>query len=495
MAEQQETKGRQKAEAGGEGLLEEIMEHTRLQPQDEGYEVARQGVETLLRDLFENRDQAIERVDKRMVDRMIDELDQRIGQQLDEILHHPQFRELESSWRGLKFLVDRTEFNENIRVQFINASKADLADDFRENDEVGKSGLFHHIYTQEYGQFGGEPVGLMVGNYEFGPGGEDMYLLQQMASLGAVSHAPFIAGASERFFGLDRFEELPNVKELESVIEGPQYAKWRSLRDSEDARNVGLTLPRFMLREPYDPQDNPVREFNYREGCNGDHDDYLWGNAAFAFATRVTESFARYRWCPNIVGPIAGGAVKDLPVDVIDDDGQELLVGPVEVPISDRREYELSEMGFIPLSLRKGSDNAAFFSANSIQRPKYFGSDEEGRQAELNYRLGTQLPYLFIVSRLAHYVKVLQRENLGSWKSRAELENELNKWLRQYVADQENPSPATRSQRPLRRANISVEEVEGEAGWYRVSMQVTPHFKFMGANFTLSLTGSLDRAA
>jgi len=494
MAEQQETKG-QKAEAGGMGLLEEIMEHTRLQPQDEGYEVARQGVETLLRDLFENRDEGIERVDKRMVDRMIDELDERIGAQVDEILHHPQFRELESSWRGLKFLVDRTEFSENIRVQFINASKADLVDDFRENDEVGKSGLFHHAYTQEYGQFGGEPVGLMIGNYEFGPGSEDVYLLQRMASLGAVTHAPFIAGASERFFGLDRFEELPNIKELESVMEGPQYAKWRSLRDSEDARNVGLTLPRFMLREPYSPQDNPVREFNYREGCNGDSDDYLWGNAAFAFATRVTESFARYRWCPNIVGPIAGGAVKDLPVDVVDDDGQELLIGPVEVPISDRREYELSEMGFIPLALRKGSDNAAFFSANSIQRPKYFGSDEEGRQAELNYRLGTQLPYLFIVNRLAHYVKVLQRENLGSWKSRAELENELNKWLRQYVADQENPSPATRSQRPLRRASISVEEVEGEAGWYRVSMQVTPHFKFMGANFTLSLTGSLDRAA
>lgn len=498
MAEQNESQA-QKAPgkaAGGTGLLEEIMEHTRLRPDDEGYDVARQGVETLLKELFEHRkEQPVERVDKRLVDRMIDDLDERIGKQVDEILHHPEFRELESAWRGLRFLVDRTDFGENVKVQFINASKEDLADDFREAADISKSGLFHHIYTKEYGQFGGEPVGLMIGNYDFGPGARDIYLLENMASLGAVSHAPFVAGASEEFFGFDRFEHLPQLKELESVIDGPQYAKWRSLRDSEDARNVALTMPRFMLREPYDPSDNPVREFNYAEGRTGDRDDYLWGNAAFAFATRVTESFARYRWCPNIVGPIAGGAVKDLPVDVVDVDGQDQLVGPVEVPVSDRREYELSELGFMPLALRKGSDNAAFFSANSIQRSKYFGSDEEARQAELNYRLGTQLPYLFIVNRLAHYVKVLQRENLGSWKSRAELENELNKWLRQYVADQENPSPATRSQRPLRRANLTVEEVEGQAGWYRVSMQVTPHFKFMGANFTLSLTGSLDRAA
>lgn len=472
------------------------MEHTRLAPSDEGYEVAREGVETLLRGIFEqHKDEPVERVDKRLVDRMIDDLDQRIGQQLDEILHHPEFRELESAWRGLRFLVDRTEFNENIQIQFINATKEDLADDFRESSEIAKSGLFHHVYTKEYGQFGGEPVALMVGNYDFGPGGEDVKLLENMSHLGAVAHAPFIGAASEAFFGVSRFEELPQLKELESVMEGPQYAKWRALRDSDHARNVGLAMPRFMLREPYDPQDNPVREFNYVEGRSGDRDDYLWGNAAFAFASRVTESFAKYRWGPNIVGPTSGGAVKDLPIDVIDDDGQEEMVGPVEVAVSDRREYELSEMGFIPLTLRKGSDNAAFFSANSIQRAKYFGSDEEGRQAELNYRLGTQLPYLFVVNRLAHYIKVLQRENLGSWKSRAELENELNKWLRQYVADQDNPSPATRSQRPLRKAELQVEEVDGEAGWYRVSMNVTPHFKFMGASFTLSLTGSLDRAA
>ena len=313
-----------------------------------------------------------------------------------------------------------------------------------------------------------------------------------MGSLGAMTHAPFLAAAGPQFFGVSDYSDLPQIKELDSLFEGPQYAKWRGLRDSDEARNVGLCMPRFMLRTPYG-EDNPIREFDYQENAAGDKSRYVWGNAALAFAGRLTESFASFRWCPNIIGPTAGGAVKDLPVHAVDMDGQENLVGPVEAPVSDRREYELSEMGFIPLTLRKGSDNAAFFSANSIQKPRFFGTDEEGRQAELNFRLGTQLPYLFIVNRLAHYVKVLQRENLGSWKSRAELENELNKWLRQYVADQENPSPATRSQRPLRRAELTVSEVEGEAGWYKVDLQVTPHFKFMGANFTLSLSGMLDR--
>lgn len=473
-------------------LLDQIMEYTRLAPADDGYDVARQGVQAFLKELVAGKAEA-ERVDKRLVDQMIAELDRKLSEQVDQILHHADFQKMESTWRGLKFLVDRTEFAENIKVELLNATKQDLLDDFEDAGEITKSGLYQHVYTQEYGQFGGQPVGVMVGNFEFGPGAADIKLLGEMGKIGAMTHAPFIAAAGESFFGVKDFSELPGLKELDSLFEGPQYAKWRSLRDSDDARNIGLALPRFMLRSPYG-EDNPIREFNYVETANGDKPSYVWGNAAFAMATRLTESFAQYRWCPNIIGPVSGGAVKDLPVDLVDVDGQKTLFGPVEVTISDRREYELSEQGFIPLAMRKGSDNAAFFSANSIQKARFFGTDEEGRQAELNFRLGTQLPYLFIVNRLAHYVKVLQRENLGSWKSRAELEGELNKWLRQYVADQDNPSPATRSQRPLRKAELSVTEVDGEAGWYKVDLAVTPHFKFMGANFTLSLSGMLDRA-
>jgi type VI secretion system protein ImpC len=247
-----------------------------------------------------------------------------------------------------------------------------------------------------------------------------------------------------------------------------------------------------MLRPTYG-ENIPVKSFRYQEVV-ADKGDYLWGNAAFGYATRLTDSFAQYRWCPNIIGPRSGGSVADLPLDIVESGGSDLVVGPIEVAISDRKEFELSELGFIPLTLRKGADNAVFFSSNSVQKPKKFSNDDEGRQAELNYRLGTQLPYLFIINRLAHYIKVLQRENLGGWKSRTDLEQELNKWIRQYVADQDNPSAATRSQRPLRKANLTVVEVQDTAGWYEVSMEITPHFKFMGANFTLSLTSMLERA-
>ena len=223
------------------------------------------------------------------------------------------------------------------------------------------------------------------------------------------------------------------------------------------------------------------------------HEHYLWGSTAFAFATKLTDSFAKYRWCANIIGPKGGGAIEDLPLHQYEAMGEIQTKIPTEVLISERREYELAEEGFIALTMRKGSDNACFFSANSVQKPKYFGISKEGKEAELNYKLGTQLPYIFIISRLAHYIKVIQRENIGTWKERVDLERELNNWIRQYVADMDNPAPGVRSRRPLRQAQITVEDVEGEPGWYRVSMKVRPHFKYMGAFFTLSLVGKLDK--
>ena len=253
-------------------------------------------------------------------------------------------------------------------------------------------------------------------------------------------------------------------------------------------------MPRFLLRLPYGEDTNPIKAFNYEETVSGFHDDYLWGNTAFAFATRLTDSFAKYRWCPNIIGPQSGGAVEDLPLHNFETMGDVETKIPTEVMVSDRREYELSEEGFIPLTFRKGSDNAAFFSGNSVQKPKYFGNTKEGKDAETNYKLGTQLPYLMIVSRLAHYIKVLQREQIGSWKERVDLEKDRNKWLKQSVADQENPSPEVRSKKPLRAAKISVEDVEGDPGWYKVGINVRPHFKYMGASFDLSLVGKLDQS-
>ncbi len=473
-------------------LLDQIMAKSRMEPADEGYDIARKGVEAFISEIIrsENVD---ETVNKNRVDTMIAELDRKISLQMDKVLHHPDLQELESTWRSLKLLVDRTDFRENIKMELISIRKEELLEDFEISPEVPQSGLYKHVYSAGYGQFGGEPVGVMVGMYAFSPTTPDMKLLQYCASVGAMAHAPFISSVGADFFGVESFSELPDIKELSSIFEGPQYTKWRGLRESEDARYLGLTAPRFLLRNPYDPEDNPTRTFNYRESVSEDHEHYLWGNSAVLLAERINDSFAKYRWSPNIIGPQSGGAVHDLPVHLFETMGQIEAKIPTEVLVTDRREYELAEEGFIALTMRKGSDNAAFFSANSVQKPKRFPNTKEGKEAETNYKLGTQLPYMFIINRLAHYIKVLQREQIGSWKERADLERELNQWIIQYVADQENPPADVRSRRPLRGAKIEVSDVEGDPGWYSVSMAVRPHFKYMGANFELSLVGRLDK--
>ncbi|WP_343666085.1 type VI secretion system contractile sheath large subunit [Paraburkholderia tropica] len=478
--------------AASTGLIEQIMAQTHIEPSHEGYAVAERGVAAFIAEMLRSGEQE-QPVNKLLVDQMIAEIDRKLSLQMDDILHHPQLQELESAWRGLNLLVSRTDFRENNRIEMLHVTQSELLDDFEGSADITRSGLYKHAYTSGYGQFGGEPVAAIVGNYTFGPSAADMKLLSYVASVGAMAHAPFIAAAGPEFFNLQSFEDLPNLKEVGDIFEGPRFAKWRSLRESEDARYLGLTMPRFLLRQPYDPLENPIRSFDYRESIDGKHSNYLWGNTAWLMATRITESFARYRWCPNIIGPQSGGAVDDLPVHLYESLGQLQAKIPTEVLISDRKEFELSEEGFIPLTMRKDSDNAAFFSANSVQKPKLFSKTAEGQQAQTNYKLGTQLPYMFIINRLAHYIKVLQREQIGSWKERQDLERELNKWLKQYIADQENPSSDVRSRRPLRAAHVEVQEISGNPGWYQVSMAVRPHFKYMGANFELSLVGRLDR--
>ena len=473
-------------------ILDGIIAQTRLTPDDEAYGIAKRGVAAFIEELLKPQNQG-EPVKKAMVDRMIAQIDAKLSQQMDEIVHHPDFQSLESAWRGLQLLVDRTNFRENIKIEILNVSKTDLLDDFEDSPEVMQSGLYKHVYTAEYGQFGGEPVGAIIANYFMSPSSPDVKLMQYVSSVACMAHAPFIASAGPKFFGIESFTGMPNLKDLKDHFAGPQFAKWQSFRESEDARYMALTVPRFLLRNPYDPQENPVKTFVYKETVANSHEHYLWGNTAYTFASRLTESFAKFRWCPNIIGPQSGGAVEDLPLHHFESMGEIETKIPTEVLVSDRREYELAEEGFISLTMRKGSDNAAFFSASSVQKPKLFAISEEGKTAELNYKLGTQLPYMMIVNRLAHYLKVLQREQLRSWKERTDLESELNKWIRQFVADQENPGAEVRGRRPLRAAQIIVSDVEGGPGWYRVNLNVRPHFKYMGADFTLSLVGKLDK--
>jgi type VI secretion system protein ImpC len=468
------------------------MAQTRLEPNQEGYAIAERGVATFITEMLKSNDRE-QPINKLLVDGMIAELDRKLSKQMDAILHQPELQNLESAWRGLKHLVDNTDFRENIEIEVLHVTKAEMLEDFESAGDITRSGLYKHVYTAGYGQFGGKPIGCMVSNYTFGPSAPDIKLLSYVAAVGAMAHAPFLGAAGPEMLNIDSFQELPNLKEIKDIFEGPRFAKWRGLRESEDARYLGLTMPRFLLRSPYDPLENPVRSFCYKESIDGNHANYLWGNTSYLLAGRITDSFAKYRWCPNIIGPQSGGTVNDLPVHLYESLGQLQAKIPTEILVSDRREFELSGEGFIPLTMRKDSDNAAFFSANSLQKPKMFAKTPEGEAAQTNYMLGTQLPYMFIINRLAHYIKVLQREQIGSWKERQDLERELNNWLRQYIADQENPSADVRSRRPLRAARVVVQDVAGNPGWYQVSMSVRPHFKYMGANFELSLVGRLDK--
>ncbi|WP_230353961.1 type VI secretion system contractile sheath large subunit [Lelliottia sp. WAP21] len=490
--QEQELTAVEPASASSASLLDTIMAQARIEPESEGYDVARQGVAAFISSMLHSEDQH-EPVNKLAVDSMIAELDAKMSRQMDAIQHAKKFQALESFWRSLKTTVDRTDFRENIKIHVLHATKSELLDDLEFAPEIIQSGFYKHVYASGYGQFGGEPIGAIIGDYEFSNTTPDMKLLRYLSSVGAMSHAPFISSASPAFFGLKSYTELPQIKDLYAVFEGPAYAKWRSLRESEDSKYLGLTAPRYLLRLPYSPIDNPVKSFNYHEDVTGEHEHFLWGNTAFLLASSMTESFAQFRLCANIIGPQNGGAVQDLPVHLFESMGQIQAKIPTEVLITDRREYELAEEGFITLTMRKGSDNAAFFSANSVLKPKRFPNTAEGKVAETNYKLGTQLPYMFIINRLAHYIKVLQREQIGSWKERTDLERELNNWIRQYVADQENPPADVRSRKPLRAAKIEVSDVEGEPGWYQVSMVVRPHFKYMGASFELSLVGRLDK--
>ncbi len=477
------------AESSVPSLLDELLTEAQVPDADrEAYITAKKGIEAFMGELLQGRSD-FGKIDRAVVDQMIAQIDQKITDQVNEVLHDEAFQSLESTWRSIRYLVDHSDHRENVRVELLDVSKQDLIDDFEDASDITKSAFYRTVYSAEYGTFGGHPYGALISGFEFDAGHEDIALLRQLASVAAMAHAPLLANASPKFFGEESFEPLPRLRDLKSLFELPQYLRWRAFRDSEDARYVGLCMPKFLLRVPYDRDHKPVKEFDFTEDVIDKHENYLWGPASFALAARAAESFAAYRWCPNIIGPLAGGAVEDLPVHQYEAMGTLQTKLPVEIQLTERREYELSEEGFIGLTYRKGSDNAAFFSANSVQKAKEFANKDD----ELNFRLGTQLPYMFVITRLAHYIKVMQRENLGSWKTAAELRKELKKWIQQYTSSGPMVDQTTKSKRPFRASEVLVEEVPGQAGWYRCELQVMPHFKYMGADFTLSLVGKLDK--
>lgn len=429
-------------------------------------------------------------IDRAKVDAAIADLDARLSAQLREILRHPTFRRLEAAWRSVEFVIDRVDFSQNISVALFNCSKADLAIDFEDSPEVLRSGLFARVYSAEFGPSGARPFGLIVGDYEFGPGADDLALLRRVALVASMAHAPFVAAAAPSMFGLDAWERLAAVDDFEALFEDARYAGWRALRASEEARYVGLTLPRVMLRLPYGAHTAPVDAFAFEEDVV-DHEQYLWGSAAAALATRVADSFARYRWCPNIVG--ADGVVEGVgmhPRDATADSRAEL---PVECAVFDAQQRALADAGFIALGFDLASTCARFVAASSAQRARYFGLSAEARAAEVTASLGAQLPYLLIASRFAHYLKALRRDRIGELREQADIERALNAWINEHVADTEEPDFETRARRPLRSARVAVEEVERQPGWYRMTVTLRPHFGVDGAPFDLTLVGRLDR--
>lgn len=431
----------------------------------------------------------VERVDKALVDSVIADLDRKISDQVNAILHQPDFQKLESAWRGLKFLVERTNFRRNVKIEILNVSKEDLAADFQDVPEPIQSGLFKHVYVQEYDQPGGQPIGSIIGNYEFENRPGDIALLRNLSKISAACHAPFIGAVGEKFLG-KKIEEIPRLPDLAPIFDQTEYTAWRSFRDSEDSRYVGLTFPRFLLRLPYGQDTVPVKSFNFEEEAEGaDHHNYLWGNASFAFAATLTRSFADNGWCVNIRGPQSGGLVEELPLHHYEAAGETTTKIPTEILISDRREFELSELGFIPLSFYKNNDYACFFSANSVQKPKKYLTDD----ATANSRLSARLPYLFLVSRLAHYLKVIQRENIGAAKEKDDLQRELEDWIGTLVTEMKDPDPDLKARCPLSNASIKVTDIADNPGFYNVEMLVRPHFQIEGVDVNLSLVSRLPK--
>lgn len=452
----------------------------------------REGIEALIAHIGQ-MEKRPEKISIATVDEMLADLDETMSSQINEILHNEQFQKMESSWRSLWFLVDRTSFRENIQIDIFNCSKADLLADFQDSPDWEKSGLYRQVYVEDYNTHGGKPLGCLVGNYEFGYGPQDISLLQEVARVSAVAKAPFLAATAPEMFGVESFTKIDQVRDMYAVFDGPQYTKWNSFRESDDARYVGLAMPRFLLRLPYGKDTDEVKDFAFQEdSVVEDHEKYMWGNAAFALASRLTDSFAKFRWYTHVIGPQSGGAVEDLPLHQYPSLGKIQTKIPTETLIDEARDKELCDYGFIPLVMRKESDNAAFFEAQSAKKPKTFPDTTEGRASATNDKLGLALPYLFITCRLAHYLKVIQRENIGKLTSKMAIQNELNTWIRQYVNNTETPSLATTGRTPLKEAEIIVEDVEGDPGVYRVSCKMVPHFRLKQMWVTLSMVGKLE---
>lgn len=474
-------------------LLDQIVQQSRVAKSVTEHDRAKDIIGELVKEVMQGTvvvsDNLCATLDARVAD-----LDELISAQLSAVMHAEEFQKLEGSWRGLHYMCKQTSTGPMLKIKVLNATKKELVRDFQTAIDFDQSALFKKIYEEEFGTFGGAPFAALVGDFEVGRQPTDMYFVEQMSHVAAAAHAPFVSAASPELFGLETFTDLGKPRDLAKIFDTLEYAKWKSFRESEDSRYVGLTLPHFLGRLPYNPKDGTtVDGFNYVEDVNGsDHSKYLWVNAAYAFGSRLTNAFELYGWCAAIRGVEGGGLVEDLPTHTFKtDDGEIALKCPTEIAITDRREKELSDLGFIPLVHCKNTDYAAFFGAQSAQKPKKYDSDS----ANANAVLSAQLQYIMATSRVAHYLKAMMRDKIGSFASAGNVQDFLNKWITQYVLLDDGASQEAKAQYPLREASVEVAEVPGRPGVYKAVAFLRPHFQLDELSVSLRLVAELPQSA
>ncbi len=487
MAEKEEQESGAAAETTEADLLDTILDKGMRARDDEGREWGKDLIKELVAQLLDPgikvKKDTVKTIEARMA--YIDEL---LSTQLDEIMHNPEFQKLEGTWRGMHYLVHQSETGTSLRIRMLNANKQDMLKDLENASEFDQSALFSKVYTDEYDMLGGEPFGTLIGDYEFTNHPQDLALLERIAEVSSQAHAPFVSAAGPEMFGLESFTHLRRPRDMAKIFDTVEYAKWKSFRESEDSRYVALTMPRTLARLPFGKKTKPVEAFNYEESVS-DHDQYSWSNAAYAYGARLTDSFAKSGWLATVRGVEGGGEVTGLPTHTFETiDGEKALKCPAEIGIPERREKELSDLGFIALCHRKGSDKAVFFSANSCNTPKKYDQDD----ATANARLSAMINNLLCTSRFAHYLKVIARDKIGGFMERDECEDWLNRWILNYVL--ENPAsagPNARAEKPLREARVEVQDVKGKPGCYRATAWLRPHFQLEELDASLRLVAEL----
>jgi type VI secretion system protein ImpC len=473
-------------------LLDSIVSQGRFGKDTAAQERGKDMVKEFINQVLEGK-MTLSRDAEATIGKRIADIDRLISLQLNEVLHNPAFQKLEATWRGIKHLMDESETGSNLKIKLMNVSKKELLRDLQRAPEFDQSAFFKKVYEEEFGVYGGSPFAALVGDYEFGRSAEDVELLEKVSQVASAAHAPFLSAASPSLLNLEEFGQITGIRDVSKVFDSTEYAKWKGFRASDDSRYVALTMPHVLMREPYGKDTKQIDEFAFEEGVDGkDHSKYLWGNAAYSLAARLTQSFAKYGWCAAIRGVEGGGLVEGMAFhNFRTDEGDLALKCPTEVSITDRREKELADQGLVPLVHCKGTDYAAFFSVQTCNKPKVYDKPE----ANANARLSAQLPYMLAMARFAHYLKAMMRDKLGSAMSRSQAEQYLNQWIANYVIMDDDAPQAVKAQRPLREARIEVTEVAGKPGALRAVAFMRPHFQLDELTVSLRLVADLPQPA